>query len=208
MPDRIYAQYRDKPKAVAWYNIISSLADEFGPVADGVRASYDIDSATTYELDVLGRIVVQSRNFESEVSFTPFQYGDPDVQYGDPDVQYQQFTGSVTKTVSNEIYRVLVRAKIVKNNSSATISDITSAVSFVTGSKSVVIVDREDMSFGVNFQEKLDEPVRFVLMNFDVVPRPQGVQFIGFIEEPLFTSYGSIAQYGDPNSQYNSYFEG
>jgi len=67
MPNRVYAQYRDKPKAVAWYGIIPSLSSEIEDVYESVRKSYDIDANSGQALDVIGRIVVIDRGFESFV---------------------------------------------------------------------------------------------------------------------------------------------
>lgn len=57
MVDRIYAQYRDKPKAVAWYNIVPQLAGEISDAYESVRISYNIDLNVSEQLNVIGRIV-------------------------------------------------------------------------------------------------------------------------------------------------------
>lgn len=67
-PNRIYAQYRNKPKAVAWYNITRNLATQIADVATDVHIMYSIDAAQGEQLDIIGRIVVVPRGFMGEVT--------------------------------------------------------------------------------------------------------------------------------------------
>lgn len=144
---RVYAQYRDKPKAVAWYNIVPTLASQIETAFNGVRYSYDIDTNEGQALDVIGNIVDISR-----------------------------------VDANDEVFRLLLRAKIAKNNSDATLDSIVTAVQFVTGIQDVSVNDREDMTFTVEFADPLTEQQRNIFNNYDLLPRPQGVNFLGFVE--------------------------
>ena len=62
---RVYSQYRNQPKAFAWLQILATAANEIETVAALVRASYDIETATTEQLDVIGRVVGISRYFST-----------------------------------------------------------------------------------------------------------------------------------------------
>ena len=146
-PNRVYAQYRDKPKALAWYNIIPTLATQVETAFNDIRYSYDIDTNEGDALDVIGNIVDIQRN-----------------------------------TADDEIYRILLRAKIAKNNSDATLDSIVSAVQFVTGIRDVAVDDREDMTFTVVFSDPLTITQRNIFNTYDLVPKPQGVKFLGFVE--------------------------
>ena len=144
---RVYAQYRDKPKAVAWYNIVPTLASQIETAFNGVRYSYDIDTNEGQALDVIGNIVDISR-----------------------------------VDANDEVFRLLLRAKIAKNNSDATLDSIVTAVQFVTGIQDVSVNDREDMTFTVEFADPLTEQQRNIFNDYDLIPRPQGVNFLGFVE--------------------------
>ncbi len=146
-PNRVYAQYRDKPKALAWYNIVPTLATQVETAFNDVRYSYDIEANEGQALDVIGNIV--------------------DITRVDAD---------------DEVYKILLRAKIAKNNSDATLDSIVTAVRFITGVQSVSVNDGEDMTFTVEFTEPLNEQQRNILNEYDLVPRPQGVKFLGFNE--------------------------
>ena len=209
MPNRIYAQYADKPKAVAWYNITPNMAQPLFDTFDAVRMSYNIDTAVGAQLDVIGRIVVIDRGFELFVVFDPDTYfgGSGDAcQFGGIDSQFES-TGSVlSQEVSDAIFRVLIRAKIAKNNNDATLDDIASALSFITESSPIRVVDNENMTMSVSFGSELTDIERFVFNTFDVVPRPQGVRFLGYVEETAITQFGGAFGFGDTRASFGFYF--
>jgi hypothetical protein len=64
---RIYSQYRDKPKLLAWLYIIASLANQIEGVYSKVAGSYLIDDASGEQLNVIGRVVGISRNYDGGV---------------------------------------------------------------------------------------------------------------------------------------------
>lgn len=174
---RMYAQYADKPNAVAWYNIIPTMASELFPAYNAITASWDIDNNTQEQLNVIGRVVVIDKPWN---------------------------------TVSDdEIYRALLRSKIVKNNSDATIDSIIEAMEFIVGGNVVTVSDFEDMSMDVAFIEPITAQQINLLNTFDLVPKPQGVRFRGYTVLPLTTIYGADESvYGEPTAQYGFYFGG
>jgi len=209
MPNRIYAQYADKPKAVAWYNITPAMAQPLFDTFDAVRMSYDIDTAVGAQLDVIGRIVVIDRGFESFVVFEPDTYfgGEGDAcQFGGADSQFESVGSVLSQEVSDAIFRVLIRAKIAKNNNDATLDGIASALSFITESSPIRVVDNENMTMSVSFGSELTDIERFVFNTFDVVPRPQGVRFLGYVEETAITQFGGSFSWGDTRANFGLYF--
>lgn len=210
MPNRIYAQYADKPKAVAWYNITPAMAKPLFDTFDAVRISYDIDTAVGAQLDVIGRIVVIDRGFESFVVFDPdcrFGAGNKASRFGGLSARFNNRGATLSQEISDAMFRVLIRAKIAKNNSDATLDGVVDALSYITSSSPIRVVDNEDMTMSVSFGTTLNEIERFVFNTFDVVPRPQGVRFLGYTEEPSVTRFGSGNRFGDPQSRFtNLYF--
>ena len=186
---RNYAQYRNSPKLIEWLKIVPTIADDLTVVVGQVRASYDIDNATTHELNVIGRIVGQPRNFESFVSVSYLSLGNVNANLGGSLAQLKPSSSVVSQDVSDDIYRILIRSKIAKNRSNATIEEVLNSVVFITGVEPAGVTEG-DMSFGINFAEVLPAIARFLLNNFDVLPKPQGVQFLGYTEEPNVTRLG------------------
>lgn len=205
MSNRSYAQYADKPNITKWFDILPSQSLALYDTAQLVRTSYDINSATSYELDVIGRIVNQPRDFESFVEIVTDQFGDDVAQFGGTSIQFGNSSNRISQRVSDDIYKILIRAKIAKNNSDATIESVLSNAVFISSVSNVVVVDREDMSFGISFVEALDEVTRYMFLNFNMIPKPQGVRFLGFVEEPTLTQFGAV-QFGGDNAQFNGYF--
>lgn len=206
MPNRIYSQYRDKPKAVAWYNILPTIANELFNTADRTRLSYDIDNATTHELNVIGNIVGASRSFESQVTFETNDFGEVGVQFGGFEIQFQTIGQSITQEVSDEIFKILIKAKISKNNNNGTIDGMLGALQFIIPDNISRIIDHDDMSFSVSFGEELSSLQVMILNNFDILPRPQGVEFLGYVDETNLTQFGGNNSFGDDRAQFGLYF--
>jgi len=72
-PPRIYAQYADKPKAVSWYAITPTIAQEITDAASAVTVSYDIDTQEGVQLDIIGAIVNAPRGpLTSDIQYRLF----------------------------------------------------------------------------------------------------------------------------------------
>lgn len=176
---RVYAQYRDKPKFIEWMGIVGEIANEFEPVLFGISSSYDIDSATTFELDVLGVIVGVNRSFEA-------------------------ILGLPSQSLNNDAYRLLIRAKIARNNGDATLDSTILGLRFVVATDDITIDDPEDMSFSINFGV-LTTLEKQVLAAFDIIQRPQGVNISRLFDANTRPQYGR-SQYG--STQYSYGFGG
>lgn len=185
-PDRIYAQYRDKPKAVAWYNIVPTQAAQIETVLNDIRYSYDVDANEGAQLDVIGNIVDISRQYR---------------------VKFEEITPPfiVDGLVDDEVYRLLIKSKILKNNSDVTLDTILDSIQFISDATNARVLDHRDMSFSLLFENELTDKERYILNVFDIVPTPQGVRFRGFVEEGNAAQYGSGVQYND-DTQYGLYF--
>lgn len=207
MPNRIYSQYR-KPKATDWYNIIPTISSGLSTVHEATRFSYDFErpDATSYELDVVGRIVGIDRSFESAFELNPSQFGGTSTQFGNSSTQFGAAQGGLSQDINNSIYKILIKAKISKNNNDATLDDISTALQFIVNQNTVRIIDNEDMTFSVSFGSELSTLEREVLTQFDVVPRPQGVEFLGFTEETSITQFGGGIGFGSSQAQFGYLF--
>jgi hypothetical protein len=207
IPDRIYAQYRNKPKAVAWYAICRALGGEIDAAAQAVRGSYDIDNNIGAQLDVIGRIVVANRNFLANTPLVVSQFGDVDAEFGDVDAIFSELFIGTDSQMSDEFFRLVIRAKIVKNNSDATIESILDGVTFlIPGANVVRVIDGEDMSFSIEFSGNITDLERWALLNARLIPKPQGVRFNGFLDSYIPSEFGDVdAEFGDTDAQFHGY---
>ena len=193
---RIYAQYRDKQKLVSWIGISGHLGNEIESAYQDIAGSYDIDSANTHELDVLGRIVGITRSFEAVIEFSSSQYGRS--QFGAS--QFQPTRGITDSALNNDIYRLLIKAKIAKNTNDATIDGILFAVGVIIETDDISLNDHENMSMTISFGS-LTDIEEIVLSQFDIIPKPQGVNIAGIINESAVTQFGR-SQFGGSQFAY------
>jgi len=207
IPDRIYAQYRTKPKAVAWYNITRNLAEQLSDAAQAVRVMYEIDTAVGAQLDILGRIVVIPRNFIQPVDIIPTQFaasGNDPGEFGDRSDMFGPLSSDSNAQMSDDLYRLVIKSKIIKNNSDATIESILFGMNFLLPNAQVLrITDAEDMSFTIEFYGNISEVERYALLNAQLVPKPQGVRFRGFLEGFDYVQAGDdTEQFGDTYAEF------
>lgn len=207
IPDRIYAQYRTKPKAVAWYNITRSLAAYLGDAAQAVRVMYQIDTAEGEQLDILGRIVVIPRNFIQPVAMTPPQFAsaaNSPGEFGDETAMFSTLSSDSDEQMTDDLYRLIIKSKIIKNNSDATTESILYGMNFLLPNAEVLrITDGEDMSFTVEFYGNISPLERYAVLNAQLVPKPQGVRFGGFLEGLDYVQAGDdTEQFGDTYAEF------
>lgn len=205
IPDRIYAQYRDKPKAVAWYEIAEKLGGSIEAAAQAVRKSYDIDAAIGEQLNVIGRIVVAPRSFVGSIPMNPglFDLTDGD-EFGNDDAMFSSLTIDQDGQLSDELYRLVIKAKIIKNNGDSTIENILDGMNFLLPTADVLrVTDGEDMSFSIEFYGRISSLERFALLNAELVPKPQAVRFNGFLEGFDMVEFGDVdAEFGDEDAEF------
>lgn len=194
LPDRIYAQYHNAPKAVAWYNITRQLAVQLDTTATAVRNMYDIDTNSGAQLGVIGRVVVQPREFTGSVAMVPgwcAAVANSPAECGDESAMCSALNVDQDSQMSDDLYRLAIKAKIIKNNSDATIDSILDGMNFLLPSANVLrVTDGEDMSFSVEFYGNITELERWALRNQSFVPKPQGVRFNGFLEGAGYVECG------------------
>ena len=185
VPLRIYAQYRNKPKLVAWLNICRELGLQLSDVYAAIRQTYDIDSQIGEQLDVIGRIVVVDRSYTGSVALTVCECNtDGACEAGDTSVQLSATNMDQDAMVSDELFRIVLRTKIAKNNSDATIESILSSCNILLPNAGFdVLLDSEDMTFSLEFSGQLSNIERWSLINASLIPKPQGVRFDGFFEK-------------------------
>lgn len=106
--------------------------------------------------------------------------------------------------LEDEVYRIVIKSKMFKNTSYATIDDIAVAAEAITGASVNRINDGQDMSFSIVFAEPLSDLARQLIVEFDIIPRPQGVLLSGFIDPPD----GQVFGFSEPGMATPSYISG
>lgn len=205
LPDRIYAQYRTKPKAIAWYNITRELAVQLSDAAQAVRIMYNIDTATGEQLNIIGRIVVVDRAFTGQVALSPGLFAELDgSEFGDTEAVFAEPFVDQDNQMSDDLYRLVIKAKILKNNSFSTIEEILHGCNFlIPNAQFLRITDYEDMSFSIEFYGQITDLQRYALLNANLIPKPQGVRFNGFLEGYEYVQFGEDeSEFGDTHAEF------
>lgn len=190
---RILWQYRNGENFKRWIDTLPAIGQEaIEKPADMIRNILDIDRQVGAQLDILGRIVgVKRQAIVVEDATAVFDLGGG--QLGDVDGQLTAQSYDSESPFGDDVFRLLIRARISRNNSDATIDGITDALAFIVGDGLTEVRDNQDMTFSVVFAEILTTPQRFAIENYDIIPRPQGVELLGYTEAPLFTQLGGDA---------------
>ena len=136
------------------------------------------------------------REFESQIELPAYLFGS--AQFGS--AQFRVGADVLVQQLNNDIYRLLIKAKIAKNTNDATLDGIIAGMSEIVETSNITIEDNEDMSFNILF-DTLTDIEKTVLTTFDIIPKPQGVRVDGFIDLSAVNQFGS-QQFGSAQYAY------
>lgn len=162
--DLITSQYRDKPKFIAWLTAAVNKIQGVTNLAEMLDVAFDIDKAKGAQLDVLGHIVGQQRR----VNFQP--------------------TDGSSPVLSDEYYRVLLKAKIIKNIWRGSVEDLQPVWETLFPGGQIIVKDNQDMTIDVGVLGVVPSVVRDLVKYGYIVPKPQsvGVNYFFFGTAPVF----------------------
>ena len=214
-----FAWEQDK---VVFENILQLLLSQTVELEEAFRSlkqDRTIERAVGKQLDIIGKLVGQPRELVDAgmLEYFAFQGVPLGMPYGDLDNSslggvYWDMTrplnGNVTLT-DNE-YRIFIRAKIFKDNSRGTPEDLTNFMKFVFGATSTYMYREEKASFIVMIIGELNTFQRTLLTYWSqrseyenwFIPKPLGVKveaglvpsnnYFGFLGFPNANGYGSL----------------
>lgn len=210
VPKRGYSQYRNRPKLMDWLGIARRMGGSIDSAAIAVRESYDIDKAKGVQLDTIGRIVVFSRDFIRKLTMQTAEFDALDgAECGDDDATFSEARVSDDAQMADGLYRLAIKAKIMKNTGDATIESIIQEMVFLVGPKFLRINDTEDMEFSIEFAGDLSELERWALFNSNLVQVPQGVLFGGFFELTNMVEFDDAdSEFGDDEAMFSDFIGG
>lgn len=210
VPKRAYSQYRNQPKLMDWLGIARRMGGSIDDAAIAVRESYDIDKAQGVQLDTIGRIVVFSRDFIGQLTMQTAEFDALDgAECGDEEATFSEARVSDDAQMADGLYRLAIKAKIMKNTGDATIESIIQEMVFLVGPKFLRINDTENMEFSIEFAGDLTELQRWALFNSNLVQIPQGVLFGGFFELTKMVEFDDAdSEFGDDEAMFSDFIGG
>lgn len=221
---RVTEQFKDKVVFDKYIQLLTSSGIDIQLVLQDLMQKRSLDTAVGVQLDILGDIVGQPRTLLDTALLKYFAFdGYPDGQtFGtltDNSVGGSWYSLGDALTgntlLNDEQYRLFIKAKILKNRSTATPNDFLNFISFVFGTQVNSIIVEGDASFTILVGKELTSFEKALLTytsnvdGYDVpfIPKPVGVRvnygqfptnnFFAFAGVPTGKGFGDV---NDPSA--------
>ena len=172
-------QYLKKPKARATIDLWCGELDKAKENIADLLLQIDIDSASGYSLDIIGRRVGVSRQLPSFASKGYFSWLGAKGGKGWNKGVWYRYGESTTGTVVLEDFdfRFLIKAKILRNFQNGSLDYVFDSLVRLFGNN-VNITDNYDMTCTILLPlSTLREAQVYMLSELDILPRPVGVKY-------------------------------
>lgn len=207
--DKIISHYRES-NVVDWIIALLSEANNLEDVFSNIIKSRMLDHARDAELDVIGYIVGQSRilvdaNVFNYFGFSPNSQANSFGTTIDPSVggrfRSVREPSIGFRTLNDDEYKLLIRSRIIKNNTGVTREDIISQLKFLFNAPSVIVTE-ETMKICFLIGRILTSNEVAIIENTDILPKPTGVTmcFLGSYDGTGVTGSTFFGFAGIPNS--------
>lgn len=207
---RVATQYTESPKFLAYLRALLASSAELETVLQQIAAQVDIDVAEGVNLDVIGEIVGIGRILPNSIAVQFFGFqGQPGADvFGEEGAlgigsrfRDELEPETATSVLADPEYRLLIRAKIVKNHAHGTNEDILQGLAYLFNAPLTVVEDAGGMAIGVAIGRQLTFQEKAMVTNLDILPRPAGVRikwratfdsanYFGFDGQPGALSFG------------------
>ena len=210
----ITSEYRNSPKFTAMVEKMVQYGQDSDVVVDDIINAFNVDTATTSQLDIIGAIVGVSRELDFEPSAiaigdiicpTPEELASgeeyPIIKTPDPDkldgVDY--LSGFPPEgmqdgnLLDDDVFRLIIKARIIQNAWKGTLPELYALwQSVFPATKVLQIQDLQDMSFNIVAQGDYTQLERELILHGYIIPKPEGVRinlltFVDVDGLPLFS---------------------
>ena len=209
---RLATQFRESTNLIAYIRALLIEADTLEQVFCDLLEKRWIDTAEGVQLDILGAIVGQSREFVDAEIFEYFGFFDnpqsqsfgtlTDAGIGGRFRFVEEPTTGIRQLTDDE-YRKFIRARITRNSTKSTPEDIIAQLRFIFETPLILFADGDTM-YEVSIGKILTLNEKSILKDTDIVPKTAGVQatyvtefdssnFFGFQGVPNSAGLGSLA---------------
>lgn len=181
----ITSQHRNKPKfAGVTAAAVAPLAATIGMVDTSALQAWDIDVAVGTQLDQVGEWIGSTRYVEQPLTGVYFSWDDVVAtgwQHGYWQGKYDPSSGVIA--LADDVYRLVLYAKIASNNWNGTRETIESIWDESFGDQSTLaIVDHQDMSITIALQGiSVTNVLTYILTSGRIPLKPEGVRLREYI---------------------------
>ncbi|WP_294954878.1 DUF2612 domain-containing protein [uncultured Gilliamella sp.] len=172
-------QYRSKPKALGTIKAIYEETDQTFRNIIQVADILNIDDATGYALDLVGRHVGVFRVLPTAIAKEYFGWLEDDIALSFNVGEFYRHGDSLrTSVVLNDSdFRFFIKARISKNYQTGEISSIVKSIKFVIGQYGNVI-DSQNMTMNILVNsDQLSSLTLYAISKMDILARPVGVMY-------------------------------
>jgi hypothetical protein len=182
---RVATQYTESQKFLAYIRALLDSSAELETVLQQVASQTDIDVAEGVNLDAIGEIVGVNRILPSSIAvmFFGFEGQAGATIFGEDGIlgigsrfRDELEPETATSVLADSEYRLLIRAKIVKNHAHGTCEDILAGMAYLFNSSSIVVEDSGGMVIQVAIGRQLTFLEKSLITTLDILPRPGGVR--------------------------------
>lgn len=149
----VTSQHQNKPNFISFLSSALNKIDDGISASNSISSSFDINSALGSQLDTLGQVIGQLRNI------------------GVP------LTGT-SSILDDDHYRLVLRAKIARNNWNGTIGQIYNIWNNAFPGSALQIIDNQDMTMQAVVTNLTDNLSTELVTAGLIIPKPLGVTLI------------------------------
>ncbi len=209
---RLATEFKESTNLISYIRALLIESNTLEQVYCDLLEKRWIDTAEGVQLDILGSIVGQSREFIDAEIFDYFGFFDnPQAQpfgtLSDASVGGRfKFVDEITtgiRQLTDDEYRLFIKARIARNSTASTPEDIIAQIRYIFDSPLVLFVDG-DTRYEVSIGKKLGLNEKSILLDTDIIPKTAGVQatyvtefdssnFFGFQGVPNSAGLGSLS---------------
>ena len=202
---RVATQYTESAKFLQTLAAVAALCQDIENALLSLKEISDIDLAQGVQLDVIGDIVGVSRYIPNAVLLPFFGFDDTaggyvfgeeenpalGARFRDEDEPY-----TATSVMGDPEFRLLIRAKIVKNHAIGTNEDILAGMAYIFQGTLNVVEDNGGMAIRIAVGRNLSLIEQTLVRQLDLLPRPNGVQISSLVSFQANQFFGFDDQTG------------
>lgn len=225
----ITSEYRHSPRFVAMVKKLVNYGLDLDDSIANMIVAFEVDSASTAQLDILGMIVGTSRKLTFEptaaaigevicpspaeiasgevypIIYTPT----PDKMAGTPFLSgYPPVEMGDGNLLDDEAFRLMIKSRIIQNTWKGTIGELYELWNAVMGAdKKLSIEDLQDMSYNIVLQGDYTQLEEELIIHAYIIPKPEGVRinvltFVSTDGLPLFSYDYNTMRYSGYSSHW------
>jgi len=188
----ITSEHRSQPKFGAMITADVSPQVQVQALLASMVPLFDLDNPPVgNQLDIIGQWVGVSRNLLIPIANVFFEWDGTDAQGWDFGIWNSDVNPSVITVLPDDVYLILIRAKIAANHWDGTTEGAYKIWSILFPTLNLLIQDNQDMSYALAVQGAPLDSLTLALLTQGILPlRPEGVLITEYITpvdtQPLF----------------------